>query len=45
MFIQLGQIKVNVADGAHSGAKHKSKYITAKQEDLETTSKSQDNQC
>ena len=52
MFIQLGQIKVNVADGAgaHSGAKHKSKkiihkYITTKQEDLKTTSTSQDNQC
>ena len=52
MFIQLGQIKVNVADGAgaHSVVKHKSKkiihkYITPKQEDLKTTSTSQDNQC
>ena len=47
MFIQLGQIKVNVA---HSGAKHKSKKIvhkniTTKQEYLKTTSTSQDNQC
>ena len=46
MFIQLEQIKVNVAQ---SGAKHKSKKIvhkniTTKQEYLKTTSTSQDNQ-
>ena len=49
VFIQLGQIKVNVA---HSGAKQKSKkwylwyhwYLSTKQEEMKATSTSQDNQ-